>query len=31
MKIDYEYEPTDIEDELFLSEVPLNLIEKSIE
>jgi hypothetical protein len=28
---EFEYEPTDIEDELFLSEVPLNLLEKAIE
>lgn len=27
----FNYEPTDIDDELFLSEVPLNLIEKSID
>ena len=28
---EYNYEPTDIDDELFLSEVPLELIQKSIE
>lgn len=28
---EYSYEPTDIDDELFLSEVPLNLLQKSIE
>ena len=28
---EFAYESTDIEDELFLAEVPLNLLQKSIE
>lgn len=31
MSREYEYEPTEIEDELFLSEVPLKILEQSIE
>ena len=31
MSREYDYEPTEIDDELFLSEVPLELLEQSLE